>query len=322
MPAPLAATVLDTEFARFRSLKDRALSLLRITKPYSLPAEIASVVNLVDDILRFPALRSSPTSYGASTDAADAAFSTCGTKCSGNTNPAVLKQAYSFETPVASVAKGNSVAVAEFQYQYYDTADLKNFDSSCGTTISVDNTVGGNKEFICEAGGCVEALLDIEYIGAITYPIPLTVIYQGTFSILDWVDSVISMADPPLVHSVSYGNDEVQQTSVEYMQSVNEVYRLESFLPPVVYFINNLLFTCPLNTYFIFLFIFIRSRNFLSLNQRSICLQQFMIAGSLGLSILFASGDQGVWGRSGVGQSFYCICYLVQIDIYILSFFI
>lgn len=253
MPATLASTILDTEFARFRSLKERSLSLLRITKPYSLPAEVASVVSLVDDILRFPALRSSPISYGSSDAAADAQFSACGTKCAGNTNPEVLKAAYNFPTPVASVAKGNSVSVAEFQYQYWDQADINNFDTVCGTTLDVDTTIGGNKEAICEAGGCVEALLDIEYIGAVTYPIPLTVIYQGTFSLLDWVDSVISMSNPPLVHSVSYGNDEVQQTSAEYMDSCNE---------------------------------------------------QFMIAGSMGLSILFASGDQGVWGRSGVGKTF------------------
>lgn len=62
------------------------------------------------------------------------------------------------------------------------------------------------------------------------------------------------MSNPPLVHSVSYGNDEVQQTSTEYMYSVNT---------------------------------------------------QFMMTGSLGLSILFASGDQGVWGRSGVGSTYH-----------------
>jgi tripeptidyl-peptidase-1 len=68
------------------------------------------------------------------------------------------------------------------------------------------------------------------------------------------VDQVISMPNPPLVHSVSYGNDEVQQTSDAYMQSCNV---------------------------------------------------QFMTAGALGLSILFASGDQGVWGRSGVGEEYH-----------------
>jgi len=120
-------------------------------------------------------------------------------------------------------------------------------------TSTVDTTIGGNVERICEAGGCVEALLDIEYIEAVANPIPLTVIYLSTFSLLDWVDQVISMEDPPLVHSVSYGNDEVQQTSAEYMESVNT---------------------------------------------------QFMTAGAMGLSILFASGDQGVWGRSGVGATY------------------
>jgi tripeptidyl-peptidase-1 len=72
-------------------------------------------------------------------------------------------------------------------------------------------------------------------------------------SLLDWVDQVMAMPNPPLVHSVSYGNDEVQQTSVDYMEACND---------------------------------------------------QFMAAGNMGLSILFASGDQGVWGRSGVGATY------------------
>jgi tripeptidyl-peptidase-1 len=62
------------------------------------------------------------------------------------------------------------------------------------------------------------------------------------------------MTNPPLVHSVSYGNDEVQQTSTEYMYTVND---------------------------------------------------QFMAAATRGLSVLFASGDQGVWGRTGVGKTYH-----------------
>ena len=143
------------------------------------------------------------------------------------------------------------MAVAEFQYQYYDDKDLSSFSSACGETVKVTTTIGGNKQRLCEVDGCVEALLDIEYIGALTSPIPLTVVYQQDFSILDWVDSVMALTNPPLVHSVSYGNDEIQQTSSEYMQSVNA---------------------------------------------------QFMAAGAMGLSILFASGDQGVCGRSGCSK--------------------
>ena len=68
------------------------------------------------------------------------------------------------------------------------------------------------------------------------------------------------MPQPPLIHSVSYGNDEKQQTSTAYMNSVNV---------------------------------------------------QFQKAGTRGLSVLFASGDQGVWGRSGtLGRRFHPLAIL------------
>jgi len=262
VPATVAAEMLGTEFAKFTSTKSSKINLIRATKPYSLPSEIAEIVNLVDDIVRFPSVRSdSPLKPAASSSTAaespvltsDAEFAACGTKCSTNTNPSVLAKAYSFSYPVQNVNSKNSVSVAEFQYQYWDNKDLTAFGTQCGVNVAVNNTVGPNKEAYCETTGCVEALLDIEYIGSIVYPIPLTVIYQDEYSLLKWVDSVISLTNPPLVHSVSYGNDEIQQTSVDYMNSVNE---------------------------------------------------QFMVTGSLGLSILFASGDQGVWGRTGVSSTF------------------
>ena len=72
-------------------------------------------------------------------------------------------------------------------------------------TVEVDTTIGGNVEQICEAGGCVEALLDIEYIAAITSPVPLTVIYSSSFSLLNWIDQVIAMDEPPLGACVRNG---------------------------------------------------------------------------------------------------------------------
>merc|ERR1711979_186155 len=61
---------------------------------------------------------------------------------------------------------------------------------------------------------------------------------------------ITNLENSPLVHSVSYGNDEVQQSSTQYMEQCNIA---------------------------------------------------FMKAGVKGLSILFASGDQGVCGREGCG---------------------
>lgn len=37
---------------------------MRVTKPYSLPEEVAKVVSIVDDIMRFPSVRSPLRSFG------------------------------------------------------------------------------------------------------------------------------------------------------------------------------------------------------------------------------------------------------------------
>ena len=51
---------------------------------------------------------------------------------------------------------------------------------------------------------------------------PLTVIYVGAkYSLLNWANVITGLDDPPLVHSVSYGNDERQQSGAAYMQSIN-----------------------------------------------------------------------------------------------------
>lgn len=254
MPVSVANKMFNTEFARFTSALRRDLSIHRITKPYHLPSEIADYVSVVDDIMRFPTVRHSSQVYGAEAKADDE-FSSCGTRCNGFTTPAVLEKRYAYNAlNRTAVASGNSMSVAEFQLQYWDQADLTAFSDACDVTAAVDKTIGGNNENICQKGGCVEALLDIEYIEAVANPIPLTVVYLQTYSLFDWVTQVLDMPNPPLVHSVSYGNDEVQQTSTAYMNSVNE---------------------------------------------------QFLAAANAGLSILFASGDQGVWGRTGVGKTYH-----------------
>lgn len=105
-----------------------------------------------------------------------------------------------------------------------------------------------------QTGSCVESVMDIEYTAALTNPIPLSVWYFDAFSILDWLDSITSMRNPPLVHSVSFSLDDNRQVSQEYVVTMN----------------TNLL-----------------------------------KAAALGLSLLFASGDDGVWGRLGYGLRFH-----------------
>lgn len=137
------------------------------------------------------------------------------------------------------------MAVSEFQGQYYNDKDLASFKQSCHRDVTVAANVGKNQE---SAG--IESELDIEYIKSVAPEVPLTVVYNAQYSLLDWANQITNLEHSPLVHSVSYGNDEVQQSSTQYMYTCNTA---------------------------------------------------FMKAGVKGLSILFASGDQGVCGRSGCG---------------------
>ena len=176
------------------------------------------------------------------------------TSCKGLVTPAVLMERYSIPSDSAASARTDamsSMSVAEFDptfshRQHFDPKDIAGFSAACHVNATVDNVVGGDDP--PRPGD--EAELDIEYIKGVAQHVPLTVIYAEGYSLLNWANNVTSMADPPLVHSVSYGNDEKQQSGAAYMDAVNIA---------------------------------------------------LMKAGARGLSILFASGDEGVCGREGCG---------------------
>lgn len=44
-------------------------------------------------------------------------------------------------------------------------------------------------------------------------------------SLQAWMNTILGLSNPPLVHSVSYGNDEVQQTSSAYMTAVDQQFQ-------------------------------------------------------------------------------------------------
>lgn len=250
MDAGLAESLLSTKFYDFQSLKKNSVLLRRIGEPYSLPSNIASVVQLVGNIARLPAIRGAtivptsdeqmPTAWPAGCDKCSAEFVT----------PAVLGQRYgATDAWTIAAAKGNRMGTAEFQGQNWNQADLDTFGSSCHITqnVTVTKQVGPNK-----SGAGVESLLDLEYISGIARGIPLTNVYNSQYNLEDWAKQLAALTDDeiPLIMSVSYGNDEKQQKSTAFMEACNT---------------------------------------------------QFMGFGARGVSILFASGDQGVYGRSGTG---------------------
>eukprot|EP00421_Protoceratium_reticulatum_P041138 CAMPEP_0168449620 /NCGR_PEP_ID=MMETSP0228-20121227/47695_1 /TAXON_ID=133427 /ORGANISM="Protoceratium reticulatum, Strain CCCM 535 (=CCMP 1889)" /LENGTH=585 /DNA_ID=CAMNT_0008464173 /DNA_START=43 /DNA_END=1800 /DNA_ORIENTATION=- len=248
MAVSAVEALLETTIHVFGHMHVQGTRVLRASRGYSLPADLAEDVVMVGDLLQFPLLRL-PSLQALAKGQGQWPNGCSDPACEGLVTPAVLAQRYKLPeqqqnaTP-AAVAK-NAMAVAEFQGQYFKDSDLQSFGSSCHRDVKVDRVVGGD-----QPTPGVESELDIEYIKAVAPEIPLTVIYSSTYSLLDWANQISSLSDTPQVHSVSYGNDERQQSSVQYMLTCNTA---------------------------------------------------FMKAGARGISILFASGDQGVCGREGCG---------------------
>lgn len=243
MPAAAVEKALKTKLGIFTHSEHSHARITRAQTSYYLPEEVAEHVSLVGELLQFPRMPLKNL-QNLQTGAGSWPNSCAASGCNGLVQPQVLAERYKF--PGVNAANGvSSMAVAEFQGQYYKDTDLKTFGSSCHRDVTVDKVIGGDEQ---SAG--IEAELDIEYIKSVAPKVPLTVIYSAEYSLLNWANQITSLANSPLVHSVSYGNDEIQQTSTQYMLTCNTA---------------------------------------------------FMKAGTKGISILFASGDQGVCGRSGCG---------------------
>jgi len=82
---------------------------------------------------------------------------------------------------------------------------------------------GTNDDSYCSSGTsrCIESLLDIEYLGQVASKIPLSVYYSSTYDIIDWTTQINSDADAAYIQSVSYGDDEIEQ-SASYMERAND----------------------------------------------------------------------------------------------------
>lgn len=270
LSASAIETLFQTEMYQFVH-RQRNIIIHRAGARYSVPSTIASSVELVSGLLQLPDL-SKLGGFKVVDDASTTASSSTTdwpTDCKGcGTNkvtPGVLAARYSFPTPTTSDPPA-TLAVSEFQGQVWDQSDLNKFSSTCSGSVNFNVTVNHENGTIAKGGlckipiigteACGEALLDIEYAKAVGGPsVSLTDIYAGSYNLLNWATNVENIGDANIihVHSVSYGNDEKQQTGVAFMNSCNAA---------------------------------------------------FMKIGVRGVSILFASGDQGVCGRSGCNNRF------------------
>jgi len=296
LPCFLAETLFSTTIHHFKH-NTYKMAVHRASKGYSLPESVAKHVRLVAPLARLPSIHYNPhrekinssdanplpdpklsnVNFGALDHPVHDHFqggawpTDCGQTCHGSydsgrfTTPKVLRELYNITGTARGHMKG-SMAVASFQMEYWNQDGLDEYTESCGLNkVAVTNQVGPNEKEMCtnavgkEYDLCTESMMDMELIKAVGGDVPLTVVYNDDYSIEGWALTLNAMsdADLPLVNSISYGDDEVQQdedaskgqTGKAYMDAVDT---------------------------------------------------EFMKLGLRGATIVLASGDQGVWGRSGV----------------------
>lgn len=218
---------LQTEIVQFSHKERPQVKVMRAAKPYSLPTDVAEHVVMVGELHQFPGLRRKDLE-NLKQGTGNWPNSCSNDACAGLVQPEVIRKRYNLpnSSEYAALLDGyvnagqNSMAVAEFQGQYFEPSDLQSFSKACNRDVEVDTIIGGNNP-----GAGVEAELDIEYIKSVSPEIPLTVVYSAEYSLLNWANSINSNSSSAYVHSVSYGNDEAQQTSTEYMFSCNTAFQ-------------------------------------------------------------------------------------------------
>mmetsp|Transcript_46550 Transcript_46550/g.81983 ORF Transcript_46550/g.81983 Transcript_46550/m.81983 type:complete len:651 (-) Transcript_46550:338-2290(-) len=232
MTAEVAEDLFSTQLHHFNHTT--GVSVIRAVTPYSVPWHIADLLYVVGNLAYLPHLSSPPAApaeraKSESVEKVDSAWQSCWGCATDTIQPAVLQKAYEFDAPwyPDSVLQKTSMAIAAFQGVSFDAWDCKLFEWACGlnTPVEVSRTIGPQLPLACVVPIinvlCEEALLDVQVIKAVGGSIPLTVVSSVEYSYLKWIREFDNLEDLPHVISISYGRDEIQEDSTEYMDAVN-----------------------------------------------------------------------------------------------------
>jgi tripeptidyl-peptidase I len=191
-------------------------TIIRAANEYSIPDDVAEVVDFVGGLQGFPYSSWKPVAYDNTLPA------------TGNT-PATVYKLYGITVPTKSCNCNSSQAVVEFSSANYSPTDLQQFFSEYAPDLegeTLENIYGKNNGngFIS-----VEANLDVQYIMAIgafiptdDYVVPRNPDILDAFLQYQYV--VGNQTNPPFVHSISWGeyggdydNKTVQRVNNEFM---------------------------------------------------------------------------------------------------------
>mmetsp|Transcript_9236 Transcript_9236/g.18500 ORF Transcript_9236/g.18500 Transcript_9236/m.18500 type:complete len:397 (-) Transcript_9236:26-1216(-) len=190
---------------------------MRAEAGYEIPDELAEIIDFVVGLQGFPYSDWKPTTYEITS-----------TRLGGNT-PDTINSLYDITAPTTSCNCDASQAVVEFSSANYSPSDLQVFFQKYAPQLegqTIENIYGNNN---ADGFTSVEANLDVQYIMAIggfiptdDYVEPINPNILDAF--LNYCWTVGNQTNPPLVHSISWGeyggsynNQTVQRINNEFM---------------------------------------------------------------------------------------------------------
>ena len=215
----------NTEFYAFHltQYNGKVNKVMRAEKywiPRVLESHIDCVLNMIDVPLRLfgylPKVASSPISDGyASSTSVDI-------------TPQVIQSYYNMSSTVTGSTLSTQATFASIE-QYLSPTDLNTFQKDFGLIVQpISKDIGNftsNTLCIRDPNSCVESNLDIQYIMGISQISPTTYWYSD-LSFGDWLYTVANTKNPPLVISISYGQDEAYTSSSELDLFNNQAIKL------------------------------------------------------------------------------------------------
>ncbi len=200
-------------FYRFHH-EETGKSVIRSSRHYSVPKEIARHLDFVGGLLRFPALNFLSTKVRSPSNDIGIHI---------GVYPSVLRTRYNVSDTVGK-HPNNSQAVAQFLGQHYSPTDLKEFFALFGRGFEhlsdVTKVVGPDS-----GRSGIEASLDVQYIMSVganisTWFWSTAGRHETQEPFLEWIVAVGNMSKVPYIFSVSYGDNE-DSLSVDYMNRIN-----------------------------------------------------------------------------------------------------
>jgi len=209
--------LLQADFAHLVSSSDPTNVILRATSDVHIPDTLADSITgifMTTQLPPRPRPRAEPRFINASVTGVTPAGLRSFYHVSGTGSPSV------------------SQAVFESLGQYTSPSDLATFEQQFGlASEKISQDIGGHESgFMCtiNPNNCAEANLDVQYMMAISPVTPETYWYEANQNtpFESWIEAVAGTANPPLVHSISYGSIEPEVATSVATTFNNEAMKL------------------------------------------------------------------------------------------------